>query len=250
MGTLGFGDFGDVGVSKTNERAQGGQYIPLSRGCSVVSGTGPFQGQCETPPDGSCPPTAIWSRTWCTCACNQSPILLDVSGNGFDLTSYGGGVDFDLNSDGVKERVSWTASGSDDAWLVLDRNGNGLIDDGTELFGNYTPQIPTLEPNGFLALFEYDRPANGGNGDRIMDRRDAGFSSVRLWQDTNHNGISEANELHTLPSLDVAAIHLAYKRARRIDQHGNIFLYRAKIEGALKSRAGQWAWDVFLVPSP
>lgn len=191
-----------------------------------------------------------WSNVYCQCNA-ETPIVIDINGNGINLTSAVNGVDFDLNGDGQAEHLSWTEGQTDDAWLTLDRNENGVIDSGSELFGNYTFQpVPPfgVERNGFLALAEYDKPENLGNADGFITKRDGFFDDFRLWQDINHNGISEQSELKALREVGLRKLDLDYHESRRVDEHGNRFRYRAKVRDAQDAQLGRWAWDVFLVP--
>jgi hypothetical protein len=166
----------------------------------------------------------------CVCdgnCCHCTPIIIDVSGHGFHLTSAVNGVVFDISGTGHPVQISWTAPGSDNAFLALPAS-DGLVHGGKELFGNFTAQPESNDPNGFRALAVYDLPENGGNGDGIIDSHDAIFFSLRLWVDANHDGISQPGELHTLPSMGVYSINLEYWLSQKRDQYGNIFRYRGE----------------------
>jgi len=208
-------------------------FAQCSGGCSDANcGCCDCNGNCLIDSSGGC--------------CGVSPIVLDVSGHGFKLTGAEDGVDFDFFGTGKKLRISWTAPGSGNAWLVLDRNHNGVIDNGTEMFGNIAPQPKSATPNGFLALAVFDLPENGGNGDGIIDAKDSIYSSLRLWIDKNHNGISEPDELFTLPELDVVSIDLSYALSQQVDAFGNVFRYKSTLVGATHS-IDRVVYDVFLV---
>ncbi|MBX3280706.1 MAG: hypothetical protein KF868_22140, partial [Acidobacteria bacterium] len=168
-------------------------------------------------------------------------------GNGFMLTNAANGVHFDLDSNGVPERLSWTAWGADDSWLAWDKNMNGVIDNGTELFGNYTSQPSSKHPNGFEALAQYDKLEFGGNEDGKISAEDSIYSSLRLWRDVNHNGLTDPLELLPLEQVGLIAIDLDYRESKRVDVFGNRFVYRARIRNSNNTHIGRWAWDVFLL---
>lgn len=178
-----------------------------------------------------------------------SPIIIDTRGEGFHLTSAANGVTFDIKANGNPIPIGWTDAHYQNAFLALP-GPDGLIHNGKQLFGNFTPQPSSPHPNGFLALAVYDQPDKGGNGDGTIDGRDAIFSSLRLWIDKNHDGVCQPEELFTLPELGVFSLSLDYSLSHRQDEFGNVFRYRAKVNArdhGDKSEAGPWAYDVFLV---
>ena len=192
--------------------------------------------------DPPCPPSDGEIQPVC------SPIILDLSGAGFSLTSAQNGVLFDIADTGHPLQIAWTAPGADNAFLCLP-DGNGECDNGKDLFGNFTPQPPSAHRNGFAALAVYDQPVNGGNGDGIIDARDKVFTSLRLWIDANHDGICQPSELFTLASKGVNSISLNYRLSMKRDQFGNLFRYRSRVNpdgSADPSDVGRVAFDVFL----
>jgi hypothetical protein len=142
------------------------------------------------------------------------PLALDLDGNGgVDMTSQEDGVQFDLNGDGNKQQVAWTQPKGDDTdgWLAWDRNGNGQVDNGKELFGDQHGM-----PNGFEELKKHD-----SNGDGIIDEKDPIYHELRIWQDKNHDGVSQPDELKNLKDAGIESINLNYQESDEKDVHGN-----------------------------
>lgn len=187
------------------------------------------------------------------CQPDEDPILIDLSGNGFSMTDPKGGVKFDFYGNGKPHRIAWTAAGAQNGWLALDLNHNGKIDNGEELFSNVTPQ-PGLSAQhlGFKALAQYDDPKFGGNGDGVIDARDAIYSRLLIWVDKNHNGVTDPGELMTLKGAGIKSIAVNYEDAHYTDLYGNQFRYRAQVvwtEASKNARQG-WAYDVVLITPP
>lgn len=123
-----------------------------------------------------------------------SPIVIDLSNDGINSHALNYTINFDLDNNGFKEATGWVSG--DDALLAIDKNNNGIIDNGSELFGNKSISDSAFSytnsslNNGFETLKSYD-----SNNDGIIDSQDAEFDKLLLWQDKNSNGISETDEL-------------------------------------------------------
>ena len=180
-----------------------------------------------------------------------SPIIVDTARDGYHLTSVDDGVLFDLNGDGIPDRVAWTRPESDDAFLAIDRNNNGRIDDGSELFGNHTPvygdRADVTAMNGFEVLKFAEGPSWGASyAEGRINSRDAIFSRLLLWRDRNHNGISEPDELTPLANAGVQWIGTDYSTKKRADKFGNEFRQKGELgwaDGAIEPVYDIWlAW--------
>ena len=138
----------------------------------------------------------------------RDPLVLDLDGDGIETLAINPAspILFDMDADGLKTGTGWIKA--DDALVVLDRNGNGLIDSGAELFGDATvlqngPRAGLKAANGFEALADFD-----ANADGVINSADAAYTNLRLWQDTNQDGISQSTELKTLPDSGIASINV------------------------------------------
>jgi hypothetical protein len=186
---------------------------------------------CTAPRPPTDPPT-------CNDGCN-TPIVLSLRG-GYHITSPADGVLFDIDADGTPEAIAWTEPNGNVGFLALDRNGNGTIDSGAELFGDSTILTDGARAlNGFEALADLD-----ANHDGRIDASDPAWQQLLLWLDTNHDGSSTAEEIVSIPSSGVSAISTDYQRSGKKDRFGNELRYKGEFR---LGEAWRTCYDVFLV---
>jgi len=151
-----------------------------------------------------------------------TPIVINLAGGRWEFGDSSEPITFDLDADGVAENWTWTARESQVAFLAMDRNGNGRIDDGRELFGDQSNHT-----NGFELLKAYDDSHDGQ-----ITSDDAVWPRLLLWLDANHNGTSEPQELSSVASSPIDALGLSYHSTAREDRGGSAFRYAALVHAA------------------
>lgn len=156
-------------------------------------------------------------KLWEDAENSRSPLVVDLDGDGkIETVSTDGNVHFDFDSNQKIENSGWI--GKDEGFLVRDLNGNGQIDNGTEMFGNHTVlQNGKNAVNGFEALKALD-----SNGNGKFDAEDEAWSQVKVWRDANTNGIVDSGELLTLEQAGIESINLKYDYQKEADENGNL----------------------------
>jgi hypothetical protein len=202
--------------------------IRLSRGEPNRSEPEPPALWAEVNPPGAWAPPPIVERTvrgltvtYPGPSFNCAMLLSTDLNSRYVLTSVDSGVDFDIDADGDIDRVAWTDAGTDVAFLAIDSDGDGRITNGRELIGDSTLPGKANAPNVLMALA---REAIGGKF-ALVDAESPLYSQLWLWRDTNHDGISDRDEIRQV-SVEFAAIALGFQAHRRTDGHGNRSRYR------------------------
>jgi len=167
----------------------------------------------------------------------ESPIILDLDGDGIETRSLRDNLFFDHDGNQFAENTGWV--GADDGLLVLDRDGNGIIETGSELFGNNTRlENGSLAANGYIALREQD-----SNQDGIINELDAAWQQLKVWQDRNGNAQVDNGELLTLDQAGVAGINTDYSNSDFIDEQGNAHKQTGEVimqDGSVHHTADVW----------
>jgi hypothetical protein len=239
-----------------------GEMLVVSASCTI-NGSGQASGECLCGPlfcceANGCPKDRTDAAGWSTGACggdhtegpdqcgccraSSSPIIVPVEGDRITLSSAAAGVLFDFWGDGSPLRYAWPRS-PDSAWLVIDRNHNGKVDDAGELFGNAARLTSgQFAANGYELLDEFDT-----NRDGVVDASDPRFGEILLWRDVKRNGIVDPGRRELLPAWQagIIAFHTRYTESRRVDEWGNAFRYKARVTFSQAPKE-RFSYDVFL----
>ncbi len=189
-------------INWINDQNLGSQFYDYLHACQVSDST----------------PTSFAAASIYVTPVRLDPLVLDLDGDGIETLPINTTtpVMFDLDNSGVKKSVGWIKA--DDGFLVMDRNGNGTIDTGAELFGDATPLSGGgTATDGFAALAQFDT-----NLDGQMTASDSAFANLRVWRDLNQNGLSEAGELSTLAALNITSINVAASSHTITVANGNL----------------------------
>ncbi|WP_165091000.1 calcium-binding protein [Neisseria yangbaofengii] len=166
------------------------------------------------------------------------PLVLDLDGDGIETVGTQGykGALFDHNSDGIRTSTGWISA--DDGLLVIDRNGDGLINNGGELFGDSTVlKDGSNAAHGYAALAEVDT-----NSDGKIDAQDADFAKLKVWRDLNQDGVSQEGELFTLAELNIQSLDVAYQDVDTCLGNGNILAQKGSypLTGGMNRKTGNF----------
>jgi Ca2+-binding RTX toxin-like protein len=145
------------------------------------------------------------------------PLVLDLDGDGIETRAVSAvnAVMYDYNGNEIKTNTGWVSP--DDGFLVFDRNGNGAIDNASELFSDYTPLYAGGQAaDGFAALAQEDT-----NNDGIVNNLDANWNNLRVWQDINSDGISQSEELFTMEEAGISGLNVAKSNINQNFPNGN-----------------------------
>lgn len=153
----------------------------------------------------------------------KTPLLIDLDGDGITTLPIEHGIKFDYEGDSNPINTGWASKNS--GFLVIDKNNDGIVNSGQELFGDHT-RLPNgvIASDGVMALTALD-----SNYDGLIDDRDSVWSELKIWQDLNSNGISEGNELQSLIDIGLKNINLSFTKDSIIDEHGNIHEFNSTV---------------------
>lgn len=154
-----------------------------------------------------------------------TPLIIDLNGDGVKTITDNMGVTFDFNNDGELIRTGWVHP--EDGLLVMDRDKNGIISNGNELFGEHSPVLSfnINDKNGFSSLSSLD-----SNCDGLINQDDISWSELLVWKDNSMDGISQSDELFSLETIGISSIGIDAQRSFFYDENGNFHKLTANVD--------------------